>query len=75
MICTRKYTYLCQVCCQMKKPPIPPRPEARTVVLSIKVRKSTGAALEKAAKAADRSKASVLEFVLEQWLKENGFLK
>jgi hypothetical protein len=59
----------------MKKPAIPPRPEPRTVVLSIKIKKSTAVALEKAAKAASRSKASVLEFTLEQWLRENGYLK
>jgi predicted transcriptional regulator len=59
----------------MKKPNIPPRPEPRTAVLSIKVKKSTAVALEKAAKAASRSKASVMEFALEQWLRENGFLK
>jgi hypothetical protein len=59
----------------MKKLALPPAPERRTIVLSMKVKKSTAAALEKAAKAASRSKASVAEAVLEQWLRENGFLK
>jgi hypothetical protein len=59
----------------MKKPALPPPPETRTVVLSMKVKKSTAVALEKAAKAASRSKASVVEFVLEQWLRESGYLK
>jgi hypothetical protein len=60
----------------MKKPSaLPPRPETRSVTLSMKVKPSLAGALIKAAKATARSKASVVETVLEQWLKTNGFLK
>lgn len=58
-----------------KSTSLPPRPEVRSVVLSIKVRPSLAAALEKAAKANARPKASVMEAVLENWLKEEGYLK
>ncbi|HEV7910320.1 MAG TPA: hypothetical protein VGP28_04365 [Methylocella sp.] len=60
----------------MKNPSVlPPRPETRSVTLSMKVKPSIAGALGKAAKANARSKASVVETVLEQWLKANRFLK
>jgi hypothetical protein len=60
----------------MEKPSaLPPRPEIRSVTLSLKVKPSLAGALAKAAKANARSKASVVEAVLEQWLKANGFLQ
>jgi hypothetical protein len=54
---------------------LPPRPETRSVTLSMKVKPSLAAALAKAAKANTRSKASVVETVIEQWLKNEGYLK
>jgi hypothetical protein len=54
---------------------LPPPPETRTAVLSMKIRKSMADALEKAAKANLRSKNAVVETVVEQWLREEGFLK
>jgi hypothetical protein len=41
----------------------------------MKVRKSPAEALEKAAKTNSRAKASLVEAVLEQWLRAEGFLK
>jgi hypothetical protein len=54
---------------------LPPRPEARTIVLSMKIKPSMAEALVKASKANARSKASIAEAVLEQWLKAEGYLK
>jgi hypothetical protein len=59
----------------MKKQTLPPPPETRTVVLSMKIRKSMADALEKAAKANSRSKNALVETVMEQWLRDGGFLK
>jgi hypothetical protein len=59
----------------MKKLPMPPRPETRSVTLSMKVKPSLAEALAKAAKANERKKATVVEFVLEGWLREHGYLK
>jgi uncharacterized protein (DUF1778 family) len=60
----------------MKKlPSMPPRPETRSVTLSMKVRPNEKATIHAAAKANERSKATVVEFVLEQWLRANGYLK
>jgi hypothetical protein len=59
----------------VKKPSLPPLPETRTVALSIKIKKSTAVALERAVKVTARSKASLVETVVEQWLRDNGFLK
>jgi hypothetical protein len=50
-------------------------PAKRTFVLSLKIRESTAEALTTAAKKHDRSKASLAEAVLEQWQREEGFLK
>jgi hypothetical protein len=59
----------------MKKSSLPPLPEPRAITVSIKVKRSTFAALEKAAGAHSRTKSGLAEAVIEQWLKGEGFLK
>jgi hypothetical protein len=59
----------------MKKPTLPPPPEARTVTLSVKIKKSTSEALAKAAKTNSRTKSALAETVLEAWLRQEGFLR
>ena len=58
----------------MKKA-LPPKPEPKTITVTIKVRASTHKALIVAAKENDRSKSELVGELVEIWLKEHGYLK
>lgn len=47
----------------------------KTPSLGVRVHPETKAALEKAAKADMRSVSSLIEKILVEWLRKNGFLK
>lgn len=59
----------------MKKKTIPPPPEPRDTAISLKVKRSTAIAFTKAAKANSRTKSALAEVLIEQWLRDEGYLK
>jgi hypothetical protein len=54
---------------------LPEPEETRSVALSLRVRPSVKKALDAAAKRDRRTTSALCEIVLEEWLRENGFMK
>jgi hypothetical protein len=54
---------------------LPPKPEPKTITVTIKVRASTNKSLVSAAKDNGRSKSELVGDLVEIWLRENGYLK
>jgi hypothetical protein len=54
---------------------LPPKPEPKTITVTIKVRAGTNKALIVAARSNDRSKSELVGEITELWLKENGYLR
>jgi hypothetical protein len=49
--------------------------ETKSAQVMIRMRPSVRAALERVAKADNRSLSALIETILMQWLRENGYLK
>jgi hypothetical protein len=62
-------------CGNAMKKALPPKPEPKTITVTIKVRASTNKALMAAAKGNDRSKSELVGELTELWLREHGYLK
>lgn len=54
---------------------LPPKPEPKTITVTIKVRESVSKALVTAAKDNGRSKSEFVSDLIEVLLRENGYLK
>jgi hypothetical protein len=59
----------------MAKKPIKPKAEPRDTALSLRVKRSVRDAIAEAAIADGRSSSALVERVMSEWLKENGYLE